>query len=158
MCAGRATGPRRRGGWSRSCGRCSGSPAVPPGAATGDRSCLCSALLCDRPRRHSEVGRRPRSTLLAANGGRTRVHGAAGGVESCVADREQKGNIIINLQQSFSNSSYRPKTYCRRGGLCLFFTHRQGVLKKGAVGNGGTVGSEEPRRGSPAGFHRHVAH
>src|SRR5215510_7673876 len=35
-------------------------------------------------------GRRPRSTLLAANGGRTRVHGAAGGVGLCSRMRTKR--------------------------------------------------------------------
>src|SRR5262245_31279116 len=35
-------------------------------------------------------GRRPRSTLPAANGGRTRVHGAAGGVGLCSRMRTKR--------------------------------------------------------------------
>ena len=61
--AGTATALRRRGGPLRSCGRCSGSQAWPLGAATADPACLCLARLCDRPRHHPGVGRRPPTTL-----------------------------------------------------------------------------------------------
>jgi len=40
--------------------------------------------------------------------------------------------------------------------LWLIFTQRSGVLKKGAAGHGGTVGSEEQRGGSLARLYRRV--
>jgi len=45
-------------------------------AREGSRSATLESVQC------GSSGRRPCSTLLAANGGRTRVHGATGGVGS----------------------------------------------------------------------------
>src|SRR5262249_54038155 len=73
--------------------------------------------------------------------------------------KEQKRNMYVILQHSNSNFTMLTKDLLPLNPIpWLFFTHRLEVPKKGAKGNGGTVGSEEPRRGSPAGFHRHLAH
>ena len=94
-CAGKARGLRRRGGSSRSCGRCSEWPAAPPGAATADPSCLCSALLCDRPRHLRSWSPPALDATCRGDGGSARgVRGACGRRQRGVSEKEQKGNIL----------------------------------------------------------------
>jgi len=59
----------------------------------------------------SGCGRRPRSTLLASNGGGTRVHGAAGGVGSLYQNENKKRTeILCNLKLDNEMRSLHPLT------------------------------------------------
>jgi len=69
---------------------------------------------------------------------------------------EQKRTYVLQ-QHSTSKIHYvEPRLLPMRPNPWLNFAHGSEVLKKGAAGNGGIVGSKEQCRASPARFHRHI--
>ena len=74
--------PRRKAGSSRSCGRCTGKRAAPPGAASPHRSSPCSVRPCGNPRRRLQKMSAARAQPRPAGRGARPSQERAGGVGS----------------------------------------------------------------------------